>query len=126
MDNHLGTTSQFSGRIVIQIRSFGKAACDLLLFIELSKILRRRNNRDFNVLAARGLAHGEHLDAVGCSGEGMKVSDSVAVIGEVEIISRIVAEHGNRGGHLRKRERGRNRKYTCGNTREIKPQAQLG
>ena len=83
---------------VVEAAAVSEALRDLLVVIELREIGGRRDDGDFPIEAAGGFADGDQLDAIGGGGEVVEVVARFVVVGEVEIVAGLVAEHGFGGG----------------------------
>ncbi len=62
--NGLALVRQSFGLIVREPAALGQAARNVLVLVELGEILRRRDDGNFPILATRGLAHRDQLDAI--------------------------------------------------------------
>ncbi len=100
VNDDLGCAGEFTGLLVGQRAGVGEFAGDGLVFFETREVFRRGDDGDLEVFAAGALADFEHLYAVGTGGEGVKIFDRVVVVGEVEVISGIVAQDRGGGGNL--------------------------
>jgi len=106
VDDGLAFAGQRLRRFVIQPAAQSQPLGNRLVLVDLRQILGRRNQRDLPIHATRGLAYRNHLDPVRARGQTMEVFARFVVVGEVEVLARLVAEHGfRRGNGLRRNGR---------------------
>ena len=105
VDDGLAFARQRLGLFVGEPPALGQAARDVLIFVELRQILRRRNDGNLPIQAAGGLADRDQFDAIGNCRQFVEIVARFVVVGKIEIVAGLVAQDGF-GGRNRLRRRG--------------------
>ena len=91
VDDGFSFVRESFGLIVSETAAFREAAGNIFVLVELGEILRRGDDGDFPIQAARGFAHRDQFDAIRNGGELAEVVARFVVSGEIEIVPGFVA-----------------------------------